>query len=257
MQLSPLTFVFEIINFLVLVFLLQRIVYRPLQRGLAERRKVLADREVAAELTKTEALALQQTCEARGRELDDLREEVLREAAEKAAEERARMLEQAREDAAAERARAQRLLDMEREAALGWIREMAVERSTELAGRLLMRLAPEAVQRALVDMLLDAIRQKPEVFQSEIQKAKAGTPSEVEIVWAKIPKDTEIARVREVLAELSPKGSSPLRFSLREDASLMEGAVLRIGFHVFDASIAGQLAALRDRARSMLEGAQP
>ena len=253
MELTPVTFVFEIVNFLVLVFFLQRIVYKPLRRGLAERRQALLDREAAAEQKRTEALALVGHCEARARELDALRGEVLREAAEKAAEERARILEQAREDAAAERTRAQRLLEMERESALGWIGETAVDRSTELAGRLLLSLAPDAVERALVDMLLAAIDERAELFRAEYARAKAGSAPEVEIVWAKLPGDAEIARVREALVRVSPGQAPPPRLSLREDATLVEGAVLRIGFHVFDASIAGQLAALRERARGMME----
>lgn len=251
MQPSLLTFVFEILNFVVLVVLLQRIVYRPLKKGLAARRKELADREASAIKKEGEAKLLVTQNETRAQELAHLREKAFEQAAEEAAAERAHLLTQAREDAAAERARAQRMLEMEREAAQGWIREAAIERSTELAGRLLIELAPEAIDRALIDLLIASIQEKPELFQDE--KTAGSTAPEVEMTWAKLPKDADIAKIREVLLRMRPPSAPAPRLSLRDDSSLLEGAVLRIGFHVFDASLAGQLAVLRDRARSLLE----
>jgi F0F1-type ATP synthase delta subunit len=40
---------------------------------------------------------------------------------------------------------------------------------------------------------------------------------------------------------------------VREDESLLAGPVLRIGDHVLDASVAGHLAVVRDRARELVE----
>lgn len=251
MQPSLITFFFEILNFLVLLVLLQRLVYRPLKRGLAERRKALSDREAAVAQQEKAAHLLVTQNEARAEELAQLREKALEEAAEMAAVERAALLTQAREDAATERTRAQRMLEMEREAAQGWIREMAVERSTELAGRLLMELAPKAISRSLLDLLITSIQEKPELFQDE--KGLESVAPEVEITWARLPKDADIASIRDVLMRMRPKSAPPPHLILRDDSSLVEGAVLRIGFHVFDASLAGQLSILRDRAHRILE----
>jgi F-type H+-transporting ATPase subunit b len=251
MGFSVTTFAFELVNFVVLTLLLQRLLFRPLRRGLDARREALAARERAAGDKAREAEELRASYEARAREIDELREEAIRKAAIEAAEERSRLLAQAREDAAAERARAQRILDVERENALGWVRDLAIHRSTELSGRLLLELAPLAIERALLDLLIAEIGRQAE----RLRAAGAGDGAEVEITWARIPEDVEVSRLRDALAAALPAGdgSGPLRFVIREDAALLSGVTLRIGFRVLDASLAGQLDLLRDRAQALLD----
>lgn len=252
MQPSGYTFLFEIINFVVLMLVLQRLVFRPLKRGLEARKAVITERETLAGEKMAQAEALRAKYAERAREIDELREDTLRVAREEAARERARLLDQAREDATAERQRAQRRLEMEHERALGWIRETTIEKCTQLAGQLLVTFAGAAVERSLVDLLIQEIENRTELFtdQSNGTKKKSNAPG-FEITWAKLPEDTEVARIREALAKVS--GGEAPRLVLREDPALVSGPVLRAGFHVIDASIGGQLDALRDRARALLE----
>jgi F-type H+-transporting ATPase subunit b len=86
------TFLFEIVNFLVLLVVLQRLIYRPLRKGIDARRQAQED-EAAALVTKEQAVLAQgHELDARARQLDELRLTAVREAAEAASEERARIL---------------------------------------------------------------------------------------------------------------------------------------------------------------------
>lgn len=241
------TFLFEIVNFLVLMWLLRRIVYKPLRAGIEARRSELTARERAAEEEMEAAERLERELSSRSAELEELRARTLREAMEQAAEERARLLEQAREDAAAERSRAQRLLEVEREAAEAWVREVAVEHSAEVAGRLLMQLAPEAVEASLFERLLGEVERRAESLRRAVEQDGAG---EVEVSCARPLPDADGARLRERLE--SVLGRAP-RLVVRDDDSLVAGLVLRAGHLVLDASIAGQLDAFRDRVRSLTQ----
>lgn len=243
------TFGFELVNFLVLLLLLERLVYRPLRRGVAARRAALEAREAGAKQVAADAERLKAELEERARSIDELRAQALREASVAAADERARILEQAREDAAGDRARAQHLLEAEREASQAEVRELAVRQATALAGRLLTQLAPDALETTLLDALLAELATRGETWKGEPDYSKE---EEVEVTWARQPADAVVRRLRDALAGALQPG---LTLVHREDASLGSGAVLRFGHHVLDASTAGQLAAVRGRARALLDEA--
>lgn len=245
MQIDPLTFLFELINFVVLVFLLQRWVYRPVAAAILERRLELE----RTRSTAAERLALVDKrmveLDARDRELDTLRETVFAEATAAASTERAKLLDEARKEASAERSRVQAMLETERDAALGWVRDATVDQGVDVAGRMLLQLVPEALHDALVDRLLASI---------EEQRAQLGTTAAEEIVaaeavFARVPSERSSAILKSTL-ERSLGG--PVRLTTTTDERLGAGATLRVRDRVFDASVTGQLELLRENARQQL-----
>jgi F-type H+-transporting ATPase subunit b len=238
------TFVFETVNFVVLVWLLHRVVYKPLREGIAKRKGEVIERELVASRQMEEAKQLQEASQDDRKELARLREDVVRAANEEAAEQRARILSQARDDAEAERARVRRLLESERDAALSWVSQLAVERGTEVAGLLLMELAPSAIEDALYEQLT------AELERRDLSDVEVGEHPEVEVTVATMPGKTRIDELRASLEKAL--GGAP-RLVLREDASLRAGLVIRAGHRVLDASVAGQLDAFRDRVRHELD----
>jgi len=246
MQFNATTFLFEIVNFVVLLFVLQRLVFRPLKRSIDARR---AEEERRAEetATKLEATrALERELVEERRSLGAVRDKAVREAAEEAAAERARILAQARADAAAERSRTMTLLEAERDAAQAWVREVTVERATAAAGKMLLALAPGAVEDALRTLLLAEVAR----LGGALAPAGEGEGAvDVELRCAKVPESVIIEAVRSAVAEALGR---PARLSVREDEALIAGLVLRVGDRVLDASVAGQLEGLRDQARAIL-----
>ena len=248
MGFSLTTLIFELINFLVLLFLLNRLVFRPIRRAIAERRAALAAQqaEVAERLRQAEALRGEYEQRAQG--LETLRAEALQQAREDAAHERARVLEEAKEEAAEDRARGQRVIESEREAALGWAREVTIKSGVELAGRLLCALAPHAADEALLSLLCDELgRQAPLLGLGP--KAPAVHPLETEVTWARPAEQAQVDRLRAAMT--AALGREPV-LSQREDPSLLAGIVLRVGHRVLDASVAGHLTVLTERARALL-----
>lgn len=241
------TFFFEIINFLVLLFLLQRFVYRPLRDGIAERRAALAEKEATAKQLTEEAQSRRSELEERARSIDELRAQALRDASVAAADERARILEQAREDAAADRARAQRVIEAEREASEAAIRELAITHATSLASRLLGQLAADPLDGALFDGLLAELERHGREWRDD---PSFSTDEEVEVTWARPPDEARLERLKAAIASSLGPG---IKLVQREDGALGAGAVLRFGHWVLDASTAGQLAAFRGRARTLIE----
>ena len=245
------TFVFELVNFGLLLWILQRVLYRPLRSGIDRRRAELAHERERAVAEQSAAQALRAEAEARLAEIEKVRETIVADAREQAAKEEARILEQARQDAAAERERLQRTLERERGEALAWLREATVDNATEIAGRLLKDMLPEAADAVLIQALVASLAEHGDSFRAEVLAAP-GTEGRltVELSVPRPPSEEALDTLRQALDSACP---APCDLIVREDASLLAGPVLRIGDHVLDASVAGHLAVVRDRARELVE----
>lgn len=243
MSSSLTTFLFETVNFVLLMWILQRLVYRPLRKAIEGRREEIVKTKEEAQHELAEANELRASWEKKHQELGSLRAQVREETLEGALQERGRLLEQAHADAAQERTRVERLLDSERRSAEEWVRTVAIERGTDLAGRLLLQLAPGAVDRVLCERLVDTLRES----KGELGR-QVGDIDSVEVTGAKEPGEALLGPLRKLLAEVA---GSPMSIDISTDPSLLAGAVVRFGDTVFDGSVAGELEAFRTLAESL------
>ena len=249
MHLDLSTFALEILNFLVLLWILKRFVYRPLQARIQERRDAIEREGDRAREAHAAAEALQAKLAARETELDEIREATLARAREEAAAERARVLAQAREDARAEQIRARHVLERERRADLAQIGEAAIDSALELTGKLLGELASDAFHSALIERLTREVEARATELQSSLHP-RDGAPLRAELRAARPLSERELARLCATLEAIA----GPCEIVRSTDAELQAGAVLRVGDWVLDASTRGQLAFLREHAeRAFLE----
>jgi F-type H+-transporting ATPase subunit b len=239
------------VNFGLLLWVLQRILYRPLREGIDKRRAEIASVRERAAAEQSAAQVLRAEAKKRLAEIEKHRETIIADAREQAAKEEARILERARQDAAVERERVQRTLERERGEALAWLREATVDNAAEIAGRLLKDLLPEAADAVLMQALVASLAEHGDAFEEEVVAA-AGPESRiaVELSVARAASEEVLETLRQALASACP---APCDLSVREDESLLAGPVLRIGDHVLDASVAGHLAVLRERARRLAQ----
>ncbi|WP_291296905.1 F0F1 ATP synthase subunit delta [Elioraea sp.] len=143
MQIDWVTVAAQIVNFLVLVWLLQRVLYRPLARALKAReeqvRSSLREAEAARETAEAEAEAHRRA----RRDLEDERQARLAAAEQEADALRAEMTEKARDSVAERRAVWQAQLEDEKAAFLDRLRRRAGEAFMTLARRTLAEMADE------------------------------------------------------------------------------------------------------------------
>jgi F-type H+-transporting ATPase subunit b len=149
------TFVLEIVNFLILVWLLKHFFYRPVLDVVARRRagieKTLAD----ARATQTEALALKGRYEAREAEWAKEKEIARAKLDEELSAERERAMAALRTTLADEREKA-RVIDENRLAEHRRIAEgRAIAQGAAFCARLLARLATPALEAKLVDVTVE------------------------------------------------------------------------------------------------------
>jgi F-type H+-transporting ATPase subunit b len=246
MEVSPTTVIFEIINFLVLVWLLRKILYQPLQRALRERQSALESEREEAESARESAEALRAEAEAERAEAGELRQRLHTQMRAEVESERRTLLERAREEAAAKRAHEEARLEEERARLHREVEALAIEQSATLAGRLLDRVGAESLHEALLNEVLQTVDRGTD---GQGLRLPSGAPAEAQVASARPLDGPTLERIRRQLAKVV---GAPVALAQREQSSLIAGAVLRVGDQVIDGSARTLLEAFQRRAHEHL-----
>ncbi|HEY3445134.1 MAG TPA: hypothetical protein VGK67_02175 [Myxococcales bacterium] len=238
--LSGWTLALQAVNFLILVWLLKRLLYRPLQRVIAERKRE-AEKGLAQVAAETEkALALRRELDAERAGMGAERDQRLRETRELLDRERQAVLALARREADDLAAATRRQLSEERDRALAELRSAAVDLAGQLAARLLREADSAAVTEALLDRIVARLRELPAERLQAVRTELAGGAG-LEVVVASPLENASEGRWRERLQTVL--GPCPVTF--RADPELLGGAELHL-----------PTAALRFSWRDALQAAQ-
>jgi len=238
MGLDTTTFVLEIVNFLILLWLLNRFLYRPVQAAIA-RRQQQADEAARALETQRAALAggqdrLQQARAAFDAERDAERQKL---AAEIAAE-RARRLDVLRTELDEERTKAQArwAADQQQQARQ---QDCAAARRAEVFVRhYLERLAGPELERAITGLFLSDLAALATEARDRLRAATSADTIEIATAFA-----PEVAERGRVEAGLLAALGHPLAARWTVDSSLIAGIAVRLDGHQLEASLAHSLAA--------------
>jgi F-type H+-transporting ATPase subunit b len=151
----------QAINFLILVWLLNRFLYRPVLAAIDAREKKVAARLVDATAREAQAQVEREDFRRRNEEFDREREDLLRKATDEAATERQRLVESARQDSQLLRTRLNEALTNER-AALN--RRLLTQTQAEvlaLARSALTDLAGVGLEDRMTDVFIAHLRDLP------------------------------------------------------------------------------------------------
>lgn len=238
MQISWWTIALQAVNFLVLVWLLWRVLYRPVRDIIEARKKVAEDAFVEAENARQAAAAEKERFEKERARLDQEREEVLKKAHDEAAAERAAALEQAKAEAERMREAAQKAADEERAVVLKELRGEIADAAGAMAAELLRKMAGKDignVSLARIEAELDAM---PSDELARLRGDLASDGAELTVVTAAPldPADQENWSTR-----LTHCMQSQLKPNFISDPEIIGGAELRFPHAVLKFSWAEQL----------------
>lgn len=155
------TVIAQIINFLILVLLLRRFLYRPILNMMAERERKIADRLEQAEKQRATAVAEIQTYRQKNADFDQERETMIRQAQADVAERRQSWLNDARNEVKETRTRWQKALAEEREAFLQTIRQQAGQQTYRVIRSALADLADAELEAQIVKAFLARLAHLP------------------------------------------------------------------------------------------------
>jgi len=237
MELDWTTFALEIINFLALVWILKRFLYRPVLAILAERRAGIERLLSAARETESQASALKSQFEGR---LADWEQEKAAARARFEAEiaaERSRQMEALSRDLAAERERGA-AQDAHRRETLK--RELAAKAGTEarqFASKLLARLAGPDLEARLVKLFIEELASLPD---ERVAPLRAGRDGNAQGVVASAYLLSEEQR-RLISGAIADRLGIHGHLEFVEDSNLLAGVRVSFGAWQLDFSLAGEL----------------
>jgi ATP synthase F0 subunit b len=244
MQFDWWTFGLQAVNFLVLVALLHRFLYRPIVAGLSRRKqaidKVFADSAAAAARAEEARRTYETEHEALGGERDRLLAAVRKQFE----EERQGLLDKARAEADALIAAARDRIDEERAAALAELRGKVVELATELAAHLLRHTVSQSVAEALLERVTADLDHLPPGELASL-RAQVASGQALQVVTAPALDAPAIERWRQ---HLTDRLGGTLRIDFATDERLIAGAELHFPHAVLRLSWRDVL----DRARTDL-----
>jgi F-type H+-transporting ATPase subunit b len=230
------TFLFEVVNFLVLAYILQRLLYRPLHDAVDRRRQAIEQAQAEAQRVYQEAEEQRSKLEEQLAAITEERQQTLEETRKEAEAEREHILTKAARETEHRAALARESLERERAEALRSLQQDVVQDATRLAERLLRDVSDVDLDTRLARRLADTVRSLPQEKREGLaQSWTMGETATLEAAHDLAPE--AVAQVREAVAELL---GQDVALRVQPTPELVSGVRLRLDGHIWDASLAGQ-----------------
>lgn len=237
-ELSWSTFVLEIINFLVLVWILKRFLYKPVLDVIARRRagieKTLAD----AKALQADAERLQEQYQGRLADWDRERQQAREALGRELEAERARKMAELQTTLEQEREKA-RVAEARRQAdAMRKIEETALVQGARFATRLLEQASGPDMEARLVELAITGLTQLPPERIAALRNSHGKAAEAAVVTSAFALADPQRQRLEQALATVAGP-DMPLRFE--QDSTLLAGVRITIGAWVLGANLRDEL----------------
>lgn len=251
MQIDWLTVAAQIVNFLVLVWLLQRFLYRPITQAMARREERIESRLSEARAAREEAEAEAARLREQQEELEASREEKLHEAREEADALRTRLEDEIREEIETKRSTWQEHLEDEREAFASRLRQRAGHQVVDIVGRVLKDYASSDLAGQVVATFAERLAALDADEREKLTAAasRAEGPARVE---SSVP--LEPGARRQTTRVIHECIAQDIEVEYGEDDDLLLGIRLTIGEQAVEWSAARFLHRLERTLDEVIEG---
>ncbi|KPP85816.1 MAG: F-type H+-transporting ATPase subunit b [Rhodobacteraceae bacterium HLUCCO07] len=254
MQIDWLTVAAQIVNFLVLIWLLQRFLYRPITNAMTRREARIEERLSDARSRRKEAEDEAKNLRKKRDELEEATQEILEEARVEANELRQRLEQDIRDEVEQKRKKWKDMLVEER---ADFVREMqrkAGHKVLDIAGR----LVAEFTSGALDDQIAQGFVAKLKDLDAKNRKKMATAANSTEalaLVETAAPLDASARR--KITRAIHEQFETDIEVEYREDNEVLLGVRLTIGEQTVEWSAARHLKRLNSELEELLDSASP
>ncbi|MGZ4990465.1 MAG: F0F1 ATP synthase subunit delta [Methylobacter sp.] len=238
MEFNLSTFVLEIINFLILIWILQRLFYKPLLEVIAKRKQFIDQSLSEAKNLKQQAEQQCELYENRQKLWEQEKQSAINALHRQLEAERKASLDKLNADLEQERQKAAVLLSKQQRELQHQAEKQALQNGAKFAGMLLQQSAGPELETRLFTLLLDNLTTLPEACQLCLTTLSAKKSVPVKITSA-YPLSAEMRRQLE--QKLSALINSQINFQYHQEAALIAGLRLDIGAWVLNANLQHEL----------------
>lgn len=236
MQFDWSTFVLEVVNFLILLWILKHFFYQPVLTVIRQRKQAVEQVLAEAEAGRQESETLKTQYENRlgdwGREKESART-ALRE---ELAAERSRLLEGVQQEISQERQKAEAVEARRQEEFLQSLQQQALNHGSAFVTRMLERLATPELETRIVELALQDLASLPAEQRQTVNRA---IREEAVAITTAFPLGDKQRQA--LTAALSTLAEGKLQPEFREDNSLMAGLRISAGPWVLRANLTDEL----------------
>jgi F-type H+-transporting ATPase subunit b len=249
------TVVAQAINFLILVWLFKRFLYRPILRAIDEREKGIANQLAEAEAKKAAAQKERDDFQHKNEEFDHERAALLKKVTDEAAAERQHVLDEARKDADSLRAKRQEALRNEQRNLSQEIIRWTQTEVFDIARKTLADLATASLEEKMSEAFVVRLHALSGAAKEQLAAALASSPHPVRVCSAF---DLPAAQRSAIERALKESFAAEVRVQFETSPALISGIELSANGQKVAWSIADYLETLAKSAAELLhEDAKP
>lgn len=238
MEFNTTTFILEIINFLILIWILQRLFYKPILEMIAKRKEHIDQSLDDAKKLRAEAEELRRLYENRQQLWEQEKKTAQAELHLQFEAERSVQLDKLHSELEQERQKAQVTLSRQQEEFQNLAEKQALENGARFAGLLLQQSAGPEVENRLFTMLIDQLTNLPEASKLNLQLLDSKKSLSVKVSSA-FP--LAIDQRQQLEQKISQIINRPMNFQYQQDNALIAGIRIDIGAWVLDANLGHEL----------------
>ena len=238
MEFNLTTFILEIINFLILIWILQRLFYKPLLEVIAKRKQTIDQSLSEAKNLQQQAEQQCNLYENRQKLWEQEKQAALNALYQQIEVERRTQMDRLNADLEQEKQKAKVTLSRQQQELQQQAEKQALQNGARFAGMLLQQSASPELEARLITLLVDHLTTMPEACRLCLQML--GTKKSVPIkITSAYPLTTDIQQQLE--QKLGSLINSPINFQYHQDAELIAGLRIDIGAWVLNANLQHEL----------------
>ena len=238
MEFNLSTFILEIINFLILIWILQRLFYKPLLEVIAKRKQFIDQSLADAKTMQQQAEEQRSLYENRQKLWEQEKQTALAALHQQIDAERRMQMAKLDTDLEQERQKINVTLQRQQQELQRQAEKQALQHGARFAGMLLKQSAGPELEARLFNLLLDHLKTLPEACTLCLQMM--GTKKSVPIKITSAYPLTDDLRLQ-LEQKLGSLITSPINFQYHQDAALIAGIRMDIGAWVLNANLQHEL----------------
>jgi F-type H+-transporting ATPase subunit b len=238
LELNWSTFLLEILNFLVLVWILKRFLYRPVLDVIARRRAAIENKLAEAEQLHTDADALKDQYENRLSSWQQERQQAMDKLRHEIEANRLQQLGDLKQELAQEEEKIRVAGARKEKQLLREIEQRALHQAAEFASRLLAEAAGPELENRLLDLLLDGLSTMPADQISALGSKWGELPERILVSSVYVLAGDKRHRLEDTLNRVTGL-SVPVHYE--QDAELLAGLNITIGAWVLQLNVRDEL----------------
>lgn len=254
MRIDWFTFTAQIINFLVLVWLLKRFLYGPIIRAMDERERRMIEQEQQAKAAKAQAEQAEQEHRRKQQEMEHAREQLLAQAGREIERWKKGHLEQARSEVEQTRTDWLRAVENERATFLRDLQARTGKQVYEICRRVLSTLSNVSMEERVIDAFLDRLNHIDDDKRRAIAASIRNSHPRIRVETALKLSEANRERIRDSISKVITNGAE---FEFADSPELICGIELRAAGHKVAWSVSEMLQQLEEEFSKAIDQSLP